>query len=202
MPRIIDYEHVLARMTGERGQGMVCNYFNSGAFGFPRGAAVEILGWIGPADGTIREEMLARVREVRAPIEATLAAAAAGMWQAELRGPVWVMPASHWAYELDFGSREWMPGVLRNIGVDFTALSPRTNAAAIEFGEEEQGGFGELLKSLLTNLATSDFTVAFPGRAILCTVHHHKQLWWQTTDSALMRRIEAVTPLANLPSAD
>lgn len=172
-------------------QGMVCNYFNSGAFGFPRGTTVEILGWIGKADGTIRPEMLARVREVRTPIETTLAMAAAEVWQTEFRGTAWIMPASHWAYELDFGSKDWMPDALKEIGVDSASLSPRTNAAAIEFEEGEQDGFSKLLTSLLTHLAASDFTVAFPGRAVLCTVHHHKQLWWQTSDSALMRRIEA-----------
>ena len=42
-----------------------------------------------------------------------------------------------------------------------------------------------LIASLLGNLRTSDFMLAFPGRPALCTVHHHKQLWWQTTDLAL-----------------
>jgi hypothetical protein len=34
-------------------------------------------------------------------------------------------------------------------------------------------------------LTASDFAIAFPRRAVLCTLHHHKQLWWQTTDTGL-----------------
>jgi hypothetical protein len=42
-----------------------------------------------------------------------------------------------------------------------------------------------LVSQLLTHLRTSDFMLAFPGGPVLCTVHHHKQLWWQTTDAGL-----------------
>jgi hypothetical protein len=35
-------------------------------------------------------------------------------------------------------------------------------------------------------LLGSDFTLAFVGKPVLCTVHHHKQLWWQTTDGGML----------------
>jgi hypothetical protein len=64
-------------------------------------------------------------------------------------------------------------------------LVTRANGAALGFELGERAGFESLVAQLLSNLRTSDFMVAFPGRAALCTVHHHKQLWWQTTDAAL-----------------
>ena len=51
MPRIIDYELVLERMAAD---GMRCLYYNGGAFGFPADQTVHTLGWVGPADDSIR----------------------------------------------------------------------------------------------------------------------------------------------------
>jgi hypothetical protein len=42
------------------------------------------------------------------------------------------------------------------------------------------------------NLAGSDFALAFPGRPVICTVHHHKQLWWTTTDPEIHKTLETV----------
>jgi hypothetical protein len=49
----------------------------------------------------------------------------------------------------------------------------------------ERAAMELLVAALLENLRMSDFMLAFPGRPALCTIHHHKQLWWQTTDAAL-----------------
>jgi hypothetical protein len=182
VPAIIEFERVLQRMEAE---GFRSLYHNSGAFGFPRGADVRYVGWVGPDDPSIRAEMRQSIRPVAPPYEANLARAAAEVWTTHLSGVVWVMPMSHWSYELDFGSRDWMPAALNAVGVDGEELSSRANGAALEFQSNERAAFEPLVAQLLTHLRTSDFMLAFPGRPVLCTVHHHKQLWWQTTDAAL-----------------
>ena len=100
MPRIIEYTHALQTLTS---QGLVCNYHNSGAFGFPRDVSTQFMGWIGPDDDTIREAARPFTRRVPAPYPQTLASLAAGFWRRALPGPTWVQPMSHWAYELQFG---------------------------------------------------------------------------------------------------
>ena len=182
MARIVDYEHVLQRMEGD---GFRSLYHNSGAFGFPRGADVKYAGWVGPADASIRAEARPYLRQIEPPYEENLSRGAEEVWTGRLPGPAWVMPMSHWSYELDFGSRDWMPAALDAVGVDGEALVMRANGAALEFDIGERPGFTSLLAQLLSNLRTSDFMLAFPGRPALCTVHHHKQLWWQTTDASL-----------------
>jgi hypothetical protein len=102
------------------------------------------------------------------------------------------MPKSHWAYELDFGSRDWMPAVLEHAGVDSGLLQPRTNAAAIEFKLSEADGFSHLVEGLLRMLFGSDFALAFPGHPVVATLHHHKQVWWTSTDHALIEPLRGL----------
>jgi hypothetical protein len=91
---------------------------------------------------------------------------------------------------LDFGSREWMPDALARIGVDHSVLEPLTTGAAIEFMLDESHEFASFLASLLDNLSgSSDFQLVWPGRPVVCTVHHHKQLWWTTSESAVYQAI-------------
>jgi hypothetical protein len=175
MPRIVDYEIVLARMERE---GFKCVYHNSGAFAFG-GGEVRTVAWIGPEDSTIREEARAFVKTVPPPYASNLAEIVIQAWE-RMGGTVWLMPKSHWAHELNFGSDKWMPEALRKIGVDAEALRGRANAAAIEFTKDERELLRGLMVELLENLVGSDFMLAFPGRGTLCTVHHHQQVWWQT----------------------
>ena len=182
VPTIVDYERVLQRMEAE---GFRSLYHNSGAFGFARGADVKYAGWVGPADASIRAEARAFLRQIVPSYAENLARGAGDVWTEHLPGPAWVMPMSHWSYELDFGSRDWMPAALNAVGVDGDELVTRANGAALEFGAGERMLLEPLLAQLLSNLRTSDFMLAFPGRPALCTVHHHKQLWWQTTDGSL-----------------
>jgi hypothetical protein len=186
MPTIVDYPQVLQRMEAE---GFRSLYHNSGAFGFGRVVDLRYTGWVGPPDGSIRAEARPFLRQFGPPYGATLSRAAGEVWTGHLPGAIWVMPMSHWSYELDFGSREWMPAALGAAGVNGEELVTRANGAALEFAAQERGGFEALVAQLLTNLRASDFMLAFPGRAALCTVHHHKQLWWQTTDAALHDRL-------------
>ncbi len=187
MPWIIDYQLVLEQMHR---QGMRCLYYNSGAFGFKEERGVRALGFVGPADGTIRAEARAWVREVAEPYEATLAALARQIWQERIGGRVWVMPKSHWAHELEHGSRDWLPGVLEQIGLDAGLLAGRNNGAAIEFGDPEGERFEFFIRKLLQLLIGSDFMLAFPGRPVVCTVHHRKQLWWVSSDAQWVDSID------------
>ncbi len=169
-------------------------YHNSGAFGFPTGRETFARGWIGPADSTIRPEALAFVRSIPAPLEQNLAALATRVWIDALGGVAWVMPKSHWSYELDFGSKAWMPRLLDDIGIDSRLLIVRNNAAALEFSPDEAESFSRLLEGLLQYLMGSDFSIAWPGRDILATVHHHKQLWWITSSVDLVQRLDGMVP--------
>src|ERR1041385_2783128 len=183
---IIDYPIVLARM---KAMGLVCNYYNSGSFGFPKEAATHISAWIGLDDPTIRPQMRQHVREVSPPFEPTLAELARRVWREVIGGPIWVMPASHWAFEMDFGSRSWMPAALASLGITPAELERRTDGSAIEFSPDETDAFTGFLETLLVNLASSDFTLGFPDRPIVCSVHHHKQLWWITSNAELMSKV-------------
>src|SRR5947209_3325205 len=148
MPRIVPYETVLPQMQA---QGLRCVYHNSGAFGFadPPGAGnVRGVGWIGPEDPTIRPAARALARQVPPPYERNLTELAARAWREFLPGPAWLMPKSHWAYELDFGSSQWMPDALRKADVDPAVLAPLNNAAAIEFTPDEEERFRGLVGRL------------------------------------------------------
>jgi hypothetical protein len=181
---IIDYQHVLSRT---REMGLRCAYYNSGAFTYPtdRAQDVRIVGWIGPEDPTIRADLPATLVRVRPPYEANLTRKLIEIWKSEIDGPAWVLPKSHWSFELDHGSDAWLPGVIESIGVDPGMLEKRTNAAAIEFSQKQSDSLETTLTALLTHLRSSDFAVLFPHHSHMVTVHHHKQLWWQTEDEAL-----------------
>ena len=183
VPWIIDYPIVLDHM---RSLGMRSLYYQSGSFGFGSEAPTHVVGWIGPADETIRPEAQPFTRQVAEPFEQNLAGLLIRAWREILPGRMWIMPGSHWAYELDFGSREWMPAVLEHVGIDPGMLQSRTNAAAIEFAPDETAQAEHLVLRLLDMLAGSDFAVAFPHRPITCTLHHHKQFWWTSPDATLI----------------
>src|SRR5206468_2249514 len=95
---------VLEQMTA---QGFVSLYHNSGAFGFATDAKPQTAGWIGPADSTLRAEAARVAQKIPAPHERNLARLLVRSWRELLPGVLWLMPMSHWAYELDFaGSSE------------------------------------------------------------------------------------------------
>ena len=189
MARIVEYDTVLQTLLE---QGLKSLYYNSGAFGFPADATPppRHVGWIGPPDETIRPAARPLLRHVPPPFERNLAELAAVAWGQALPGNVWVMPRSHWAYELDFGSREWMPGLLGSVGIDAAGLAARNDGSAIEFAADERDAFVRFVTGLLEGLLGSDFALAVPGRAALCTVHHHKQLWWTTTSADVYAALE------------
>ena len=197
MPWIIPYENVLEQM---RQLHLKCFYYNSGAFGFPDPAVVQTIAWVGPDDSTIRPIAQPFIRRIEVPYEATLARLASTLWQQSIAGKVWLMPMSHWAFELGHGSHEWLPALVERLNLDPGLLENRNNAAAIEFRPTEVKPFEHFVLRLLEMLTSSDFMLAFPGRPVLCTLHHHKQLWWQTTDPKIASTIEAMVPRSPFPS--
>jgi hypothetical protein len=185
----VDYEQVLSQM---KGQGLRSLYYNSGAFGFAEGVPAHSVGWIGTEDSSLRPEAREMAVKVAPPYESTLGELVVRAWHDYLPGKVWLMPKSHWAYELDFGSRDWMPALLERAGVDAGLLQSRTNAAAIEFNLTEVNSFTHVIEGLLRMLLGSDFALAFPGRQAVCTLHHHKQVWWQSDDAGLIESLRGM----------
>lgn len=179
MPTIIDYPLVLARMQE---LGFVSNYHNGGSFAFRKGTTTHVVAHVGPPDPTIRPAALPFTIPIDPPHEPNLARLATQFWQRHLPGPAWLMPAAHWAFELDPVTQPWFPEILRAIGLDPHPLIGLNNAAAIEFAERESQAFRRVIESLSANLKSSDFALAFPPHPVLCTLHHHKQLWWVTSD--------------------
>jgi hypothetical protein len=191
MPNIVDYSIVLDRLTK---QGLRSLYFNSGAFGFPANLATVSRGWMGPPDSSIRASVRPLVRQAGPPFDATLSHALLSIWRSKLSGPVWAMPKSHWAYELEFGNRGWLRVLLNTIGVDAKQLAPLNNAAAIEFLPADELLFGIFTRDLLSHLVASDFQLVFPGFSTICTIHTRCQLWWTTTDLALVEHLDQLFP--------
>jgi hypothetical protein len=193
VPRIIDYNVVLQQLTDA---GWTSLYHNSGAFGFSAAEKdlVRTIAWIGPPDPTIRDAARPYVRQAEAPFAESLSRAAARAWQI-IRShtsaeTAWILPKSHWHYELQFGSVKWMPDLLQSIGIDASALSDRNNGSAIAFDASEGDLLQRLLQGLLENLSGSDFALMFPARPVVCSVHHHVQLWWQTTDQEIYAMLD------------
>lgn len=196
MPWIIDYPIVLEEMTR---RGFRCNYHNSGAFAFDAPAgAVTTLAWIGPDDPTIRESFRPLIRPFPEPYEPTLARAARKLWLEQIGGAVWAMPTSHWAYELEHGSGQWMCALIDQVGLDSGHLLGRNNGSAIEFQPAEADAFETFVQRLLEMLLGSDFLLVFRDKPILCMVHHHKQLWWQSTDPAVTESVRSPAGISPL----
>jgi hypothetical protein len=182
MPTVIDYAKVLEQT--ER-LGFRSLYHNSGAFGFPRDAKVMYAGWMGPPDDTIRPEARSLVQQIDPPYVAHLVDRLINLWETHLPGVIWFTPMSHWSFELDHGSKAWMPDLLRSLHIDPAPLTQLNTAPAIEFLQNEADLVRIFAAGLLENLKGSDFAVLFPDRPVIGNLHHHQQLWWTTTDPVL-----------------
>jgi hypothetical protein len=189
VPRIVEYSAVVAQT--ER-QGLVSLYYNSGAFGFADSVTTHAVGWIASEDPSLRPAARPLTVVVASPPEATLARLATRAWLEMLPGDVWLMPKANWAYELDFGSAAWMPQLLRDNGVDVPAIESRHDGSALAFAPNDSPAFAAIVDGLLTHLLGSDFQLMFPGRDVVCTLHHHKQLWWTSPDETLIARLRAM----------
>jgi len=183
MPTVIDYATVT---TATNRLGLQCVYHNSGSFGFVENNTVKIVGWLGPADATVRPG-LGTLIHAPPPYPQTLAAKITQVWQIILSGPAWVLPKSHWAHDLDPAYGHWLDDTLSAIGINPAPLRPLANAAAIEFSSNESAAFIRLVEALLLNLKSTDYAVIFPEHPHLVTLHHHQQVWWQTADESLVK---------------
>ena len=192
MPTVVDYPVVLA---DQQRAGLRSLYHNSGAFGFPNGVATKSVGWLGRPDPTLRPAAVPLARVVPPPFARTMAERLVLAWHATMPGDIWLMPKAHWAYELDFGSKDWLPGVLADAGVDAAQLAGRNNGSAVAFGMGEGGAATMLLDCLLRQLTGSDFAAAWPGRRVACTIHSHEQVWWTTDDADVMAGLDRLVPL-------
>jgi hypothetical protein len=189
MPAVVEYSIVLAQLQT---QGLKCHYFNSGAFGFPSGVVTTSRGWIGPEDGSIRAEAMPLVRNVQAPVGERLASLLGEVHRRLIPGVVLAMPKSHWAFEMDYGCATWMPDLLTDIGLDPARFFGLNNAAAIEFGDDENDLLQRFVRRLFEGLTASDFMLVFPGRATICTIHSHTQLWWTTADPGVAAGLDEI----------
>jgi hypothetical protein len=185
--RLIDHPAILAHMTA---RGWRCLYPGGGAFAPPAVAPLHAVGWIGRPDPTIRPSALSLVRSIPQPYAPSLARLARQAWTDLFPGPAWIMPMSHWAYELRFGAGPWLAETLGELGIDPEPLAVLTTAAAIEFDSDEADRFEAFIEKLLQNLSESDFTIAWPDVPILCTVHHHQQLWWTRDQPELIQALQ------------
>ena len=102
------------------------------------------------------------------------------------------MPKSNWAFELDYGSKAWLPDALVAAGIDSTSLEGRTNAPAIEFLPDEVDRFTPLVQALLANLVASDFALGFPAWPVACMLHHRKHIWWISSEAGLIENLESM----------
>jgi hypothetical protein len=176
MPRVIDYQIVQERM---KEAGYLSLYHNSGAFGFASSEGVRMFGQIGPDDPTIRDSVCQFIQQVPPPYVSNLVERL-GRDCEKLATTVWLMPKSHWYYELHFGNRESLESLLPRLGIDAAMLRERNDGSAIAFLSSEFDLLKLAVRELLERLKGSDFALVFLDAATLCTIHHHKQLWWQT----------------------
>ncbi|HEX8325232.1 MAG TPA: hypothetical protein VF595_15120 [Tepidisphaeraceae bacterium] len=186
MARVVDYAVVLQHADT---LGLRCVYYNTGAFGFAAGQTVHVVGWLGPEDASIRSDLLATTLRVPPPYPKTLAERFGQVWPDVVGGEAWVLPKSHWAFELDHGNGPWLAPALTAAGVDPDMLRGRTDGSAVAFTAGDPACL-DLIQSLLTHLTTSDFAVLFPGHRHLVTIHHHQQLWWQTAETQLVEKLQ------------
>jgi hypothetical protein len=189
---IVDYQLVLAQMSA---MGFRCAYYNSGAFAFAGGQAqrLKIVGWIGPDDPSIRADLPATLVRVAPPYEQNLTRMLTRVWPGNIAGPAWVVPKAHWGFELNHGNRDWLAPTIERAGLDPEQLLTRTDAAAVAFEAGEVDLLEMMVESLLTHLSGSDFAILFPQHTHLLTIHHHKQLWWQTSDDAFAEGLAGVS---------
>jgi hypothetical protein len=190
MPHIVDYALVLEKLLG---RGLVSLYHNSGAFGFPRSEDVKLLGWIGPDDGSIRTDLCKRTRRVPEPHAATLAHRLVAAREI-LAGEAWLMPKSHWHFELHDGHPRLLESLLPAIGIEPSTLRDRNDGSAIAFSIDDDDLLRHTTARLLGGMRQSDFSIVFPEAAspAIVTLHHHRQIWWQTIDVVLIAALDAL----------
>lgn len=185
MAEVVDYGRVQAELGGK---GLRCLYHNSGSWGFGDPTKVRAVGWILADDVTLRPG----AREVARVLDGIdeLVTGVMSTWE-RVGGDLWLLPGSHWAYELDFGTPA-MEAVLHRWGVKGAeGLVGRNDGSAVRFGLSggvdgvDEAAAAGILKELLGCGTTSDYQIVFPSLPLTGIAHHHVQVWWQTEDTEL-----------------
>jgi hypothetical protein len=185
MPTVVNYEQVLTVADRMRLRSV---YYNSGAFDFGS-APTHIVGWLGPDDPTLRSDLQALTARVSIPYARNLSTALMHAWRTLLPGTAWVLPKSHWSFELQHAHRPALHAALRALAIDVAHLSSLPSAAAaLAFEPDEANALGTLVETIFTENVSSDFALLFPDRPAILTLHHHQQIWLQTTDPILAQQ--------------
>lgn len=185
MPRLIDYPRVL---KAAEAAGLRCVYPNGAAFSL-RTDPAHVACWAGGGaggeggDATIRPIFRDRVRPVAAQSLGTLCRQA---WERHFPAATeaWLAPAHHWAAELAHHGSDALWTLVGEMGLDADALSRRTKADALAFGREEREPFAAAIGQIFEHLSATDFTLLLPGQAVVASLHHHCQVWWQCAQAA------------------
>jgi hypothetical protein len=188
LPRIVDYETVVERL---KAQGMKALYYNSGTFGFMDEAGTKVVGWIGEEDATLRPAAREVAIRVAAPYAETMARRVREIWEKHGGGDIWFTPGSHWAFELEDGGKEYMPELLRSVGIDPELLRGVNRAPAISFELGEAEMFEGFLLGVLQKGRYTDYGIVWPGQSLVGLVHHHGQIWWRTMEEAWVERLKS-----------
>jgi hypothetical protein len=174
MPEVLSYQQV---ETVLRAKSLRCLYFNSGSWGFTEQAGA--VGWLLGDDPTLTPAAR-KIARVVGPVDQLVAAVLEACHR--VGGEIWILPGSHWAYELDFGTPT-MLDVLRRadvVGVD--GLVGRNDGSAVRFLATEQSQLAGVLRELFSTGTTSDYQLILPEMPVLAILHHHVQVWWQAKD--------------------
>lgn len=176
MPRLIDYPDVL---TAAEAVGLRCVYPNGAAFSL-RTDPTHVACWAAETgdDATIRPLFRDRVRPVDAGALGDLCRRA---WERHFPDApeAWLAPAHHWAAELAHHGSDALRNLVAEMGLDPHALSRRTKADALAFTVDEPATFAAAVNSVFAHLSATDFTLLLPSQAVVATLHHHRQVWWQ-----------------------
>jgi hypothetical protein len=181
VPTIVDYS-IVQQTAAEL--GLVSLYHNSGAYGFAPGVVAHHVGWIARPDPTLRPDVRDAARQVQPPYPQNMATAV-GRLLGKLRpSAAWLLPSSHWAYELRFGG-EWVGELLEQLGIEASVLKDRADGSAIAFAPDENAILTTAIATLLEKLpaSESDFSLLAPPLRVVGMIHHHQQLWWTTADA-------------------
>jgi hypothetical protein len=181
VPTIVDYSIVQSTAAE---LGLVSLYHNSGAYGFTPGVVTHHVGWIGQPDATLRPNVRDAARQMQPPYPHNMAAAVERLVGRLRPGAAWLLPSSHWAYELRFGG-EWVGELLKQLGIEASVLKDRADGSAIAFAPDENAILTTAIATLLEKLPAtgSDFSLLAPPLRVVGMIHHHQQLWWTTADA-------------------
>lgn len=196
MPVIIDYS--IVRQTLQAA-GLECLYHNSGSWGYPPpahstspspspllGKEIFTLGLLLADDPTLRQQARPMAKLIDKPVPASLAYHVLGAL-AGLSQPLWLMPGSHWAYELTFGTPP-MTDWLEQAGLtDAQQLTARNDGSAVAFSPAEFSKLAGVLSQFWSFRTDSDYRLYAPNGQAIVHVHHHRQAWVLTPNEGIIK---------------